>query len=630
MESELNSFLESELTVAKLEKLLNPAILNNPRMLELVRQKLRKRRYYRMCGVCRSAKVRVEDPEHEEDVMVECNLCRQTTLHIIVGISPFSSIAIRPYAREQIIHAPRAMPNFRDSALSNDADARFSIQSRSAQATNLAPVETTFDDNPLKVFTERFKTIPSTVFVGRPDAPDAVFRDDFRREKYGKPTYLVSSKFTFGKLICKMVPAHKEFEKGFKLEGGKPTFGSANGRVIQLADGFDIKIGTQLGNGTGGNVYEVIDQQNQKYALKMATAVASRKLRIIDSPDRSDVINFDLSNETMFASEYQVLRNVIRAYQKPIDGLVIPLTIFIIYHARTESEDPHVLLRQHPQLTFCIMMPLLGPSLYQHINKVSSRGLDMHTRYEIARRAVFCVAKALAPLAEGPALNFIHADLKPENLLLEQGFRHGIPNEIQIADFGLSSTGSGDYEAMTMIFRAPEVWACTGKHKPASNFGGVSVYEEPVKRIKWGTPVDVWALGLIVLDILNVLVGLLDYDTNWTPEQFMHKIFDIFGHPTGELADHPYGRSWTGRFRSQFVGQSPYPVPEFYQTHLNRRIRPGILNTEHEVEHFKWVMNTIRGEHNLYDLLKKMLCVNPNDRIKMSGVLAHPFLARSS
>uniref|UniRef100_A0A3Q1FRV4 Cyclin-dependent kinase-like 2 n=1 Tax=Acanthochromis polyacanthus TaxID=80966 RepID=A0A3Q1FRV4_9TELE len=103
-------------------------------------------------------------------------------------------------------------------------------------------------------------------------------------------------------------------------------------------------------------------------------------------------------------------------------------------------------------------------------------GLDLNTSrqylYQILRATAFCHQQ-----------NIIHRDIKPENILISQG---GV---VKLCDFGFARTMASpsegavytDYVA-TRWYRAPELL---------------------VGDIKYGKPVDVWALGCLLIEMLT-------------------------------------------------------------------------------------------------------------------------------
>uniref|UniRef100_A0A8C2Z3A0 Cyclin-dependent kinase-like 2 n=1 Tax=Cyclopterus lumpus TaxID=8103 RepID=A0A8C2Z3A0_CYCLU len=103
-------------------------------------------------------------------------------------------------------------------------------------------------------------------------------------------------------------------------------------------------------------------------------------------------------------------------------------------------------------------------------------GLDLNTSrqylYQILRAAAFCHQQ-----------NIIHRDIKPENILISQG---GV---VKMCDFGFARTMASpaeggvytDYVA-TRWYRAPELL---------------------VGDTKYGKPVDVWAVGCLLLEMLT-------------------------------------------------------------------------------------------------------------------------------
>uniref|UniRef100_A0A665TS56 Cyclin-dependent kinase-like 2 n=1 Tax=Echeneis naucrates TaxID=173247 RepID=A0A665TS56_ECHNA len=127
--------------------------------------------------------------------------------------------------------------------------------------------------------------------------------------------------------------------------------------------------------------------------------------------------------------------------------------------------------RRHWYLVFEFVERTLLEDLEQNPS-----GLDLNTSrqylYQILRAAAFCHQQ-----------NIIHRDIKPENILISQG---GV---VKLCDFGFARTVAlpaegivyTDYVA-TRWYRAPELL---------------------VGDIKYGKPVDVWAVGCLLLEMLT-------------------------------------------------------------------------------------------------------------------------------
>ncbi|XP_062240148.1 cyclin-dependent kinase-like 5 [Platichthys flesus] len=124
-------------------------------------------------------------------------------------------------------------------------------------------------------------------------------------------------------------------------------------------------------------------------------------------------------------------------------------------------------------------------------------GLDLDTSrqylYQVLRATAFCHQQ-----------NIIHRDIKPENVLISQG---GV---VKLCDFGFARTLVGDVftdYVSTRWYRAPELL---------------------VGDIRYGKPVDVWAVGCLLLEMFTgqpLFPGDSDLDQ-------IHHITRCFGHLT--------------------------------------------------------------------------------------------------
>ena len=107
-------------------------------------------------------------------------------------------------------------------------------------------------------------------------------------------------------------------------------------------------------------------------------------------------------------------------------------------------------------------------------------------------------------------LKILHRDLKPANILLQDQRGHG--HIVKIADFGCSRplAASMTKKVTTLWYRAPELLLATARY---------------------GTAVDMWSLGCIVVEILAGKVafpGTSEFD-------MLLRIFRVFGTPSNTL-----------------------------------------------------------------------------------------------
>ena len=178
--------------------------------------------------------------------------------------------------------------------------------------------------------------------------------------------------------------------------------------------------------------------------------------------------------------------------------------------------------------------------------------------------------QTLQGIAHMHKYGFFHRDLKPENLLVSG-------DKIKIADFGLareirSVPPYTDYVA-TRWYRAPE---CI------------------LKSTNYNSPVDIWALGTIMVELYNIkplFPGVTEKDQ-------MFKICSVLGTPTTTL--------WNEGF--QLAKKIDFKFPNLSQVNLEQII-PNACK-----EAIDFISETLRWD--------------PNKRPTAHNLLLHPFFTK--
>lgn len=200
---------------------------------------------------------------------------------------------------------------------------------------------------------------------------------------------------------------------------------------------------------------------------------------------------------------------------------------------------------------------------------------DIHKRY-----IIYQLLKALKYIHSAELL---HRDLKPSNLLLNAECL------MKVADFGLArsiaslnrpnASGSGqnpiltDYVA-TRWYRSPEILlGCT----------------------KYGFGVDMWAVGCILGEILG---GAPMFPGSSTMNQ-LDKIIELTGRPTAEDIE---------SVQSPFAAMMLESLPPSKGKSLSE-LYPN-------------------APADALDMLKKLLCFNPNKRLTAEECLNHPYVSK--
>ncbi|XP_066559082.1 uncharacterized protein LOC136749046 [Amia ocellicauda] len=281
----------------------------------------------------------------------------------------------------------------------------------------------------------------------------------------------------------------------------------------------------------------------------------------------------------------------------------VQIEIFILEILTRESTKNSSIVRaiewfQHKG-HMCIVFEMLDKSLYNILNRGP-------LPLEIIRPILQQLATALLKLK---SLGIIHADLKPDNIMLVDQERQ--PCRVKLIDFGLAThVSQTDFPAylQTRYYRAPEM----------------------ILGLRVSEAIDMWSLGCIIAELF---LGTPLFPGASTHDQIRY-IIQTLGFPADHLLS-------AGTETTKYFARDP-DLP-YHLWRLRTPLETGIewkeqrkyifnclddvaqINMRTELEGSDlWAKLADRRE--FVDLLKKMLTIDSEKRITPSEILNHPFI----
>ncbi|KAI8979123.1 kinase-like domain-containing protein [Mycotypha africana] len=272
---------------------------------------------------------------------------------------------------------------------------------------------------------------------------------------------------------------------------------------------------------------------------------------------------------------------------------------------KLKKSDPHnykgcIHLQNHFDFKnhICMVFDLLGDSLYDYMKGNNYRPFPMHHIQSFGKQLLTSVAH-LHDLA------LIHTDLKPENILLvdhtskdgryiygQDQYRSKVlcSTNICLIDFG-SAIFDNEHHASTVTtrhYRAPEI----------------------ILKHGWSFPCDIWSLGCIFFELMT---GEALFQTHDDLEHLA-----MMARAIGDIPKKFVQRTFDKQARDFFfLGKLNYPNHDTSQESIQNvqdvRYIEDIINPETD------------GDRLFVDLIFKMLCYEPYERISAKDALKHPF-----
>ncbi|KAI9542709.1 hypothetical protein NQZ68_017720 [Dissostichus eleginoides] len=286
------------------------------------------------------------------------------------------------------------------------------------------------------------------------------------------------------------------------------------------------------------------------------------------------------------------------------------IEVGILARLSGENADEHNLVRafecfQHRSHT-CLVFEMLEQNLYDFLKQNKFSPLPL----KVIRPVLQQVATALKKLK---SMGLIHADLKPENIMLVDPVRQ--PYRVKVIDFGSASHVSKavcSTYLQSRYYRAPEI----------------------ILGLPFSEAIDMWSLGCVIAELFlgwPLYPGALEYDQ-------IRYISQTQGLPGEHLLN-------VGTKTSRFFcreSDSTYAARRLKSTDehetetgmKSKEARKYIFSCLDDIAHVNLVMN-LEGSDLLVEkadrrefvgLLKKMLLIDAEERFSPAEALSHPFV----
>ncbi|KAM9409858.1 LOW QUALITY PROTEIN: homeodomain-interacting protein kinase 3 [Pholidichthys leucotaenia] len=282
------------------------------------------------------------------------------------------------------------------------------------------------------------------------------------------------------------------------------------------------------------------------------------------------------------------------------------IEVGILARLSGENADEHNLVRafecfQHCSHT-CLVFEMLEQNLYDFLKQNKFSPLPL----KVIRPVLQQVATALKKLK---SMGLIHADLKPENIMLVDPGRQ--PYRVKVIDFGSASHVSKavcSTYLQSRYYRAPEI----------------------ILGLPFCEAIDMWSLGCVIAELFlgwPLYPGALEYDQI----RYISQTQDCLEHLLNS------GRSSTFLCKES---DSPYATWRLKSTDehetetgmKSKEARKYIFSCLDDIAHVNLMMNLEGSDFSrkadrreFVSLLKKMLLIDAEER-SPAEVLSHPFV----
>eukprot|EP00455_Lapot_gusevi_P054331 TRINITY_DN868_c0_g3_i3.p1 TRINITY_DN868_c0_g3~~TRINITY_DN868_c0_g3_i3.p1 ORF type:complete len:661 (+),score=165.39 TRINITY_DN868_c0_g3_i3:806-2788(+) len=240
----------------------------------------------------------------------------------------------------------------------------------------------------------------------------------------------------------------------------------------------------------------------------------------------------------------------------------------------------------------CLVFELLSMNLYEIVRNTNFEGISLNLIRKFSKQLLL----TLDFLASVQPYGVIHCDLKPENILLCSNRRA----TIKIIDFGSSCFTNGKMYSyiQSRFYRAPEV----------------------ILGLPYSFPIDIWSLGCLLAELH---VGRPLFNGRTEAEQ-VAKHTAVLGCPPAHMIENSKrGNRYFIRTEQGYkLDEQACPKQDLPPLHVSLGVfsgGPGGRRTNEKSGHSR------EDYLAFYDLIRRMLDLNPSTRITAVEALRHPF-----
>lgn len=241
-------------------------------------------------------------------------------------------------------------------------------------------------------------------------------------------------------------------------------------------------------------------------------------------------------------------------------------------------------------LWHCLVMEYMLCSLDHHLKSLSQRFLSLEKIKEVGKQ-LFHALESFTCVSSShfskKSICLIHADIKPENVLIE-------PDSwsVKLGDFGLCSLGcSRSEQSGTLQYMAPE----------------------RLFQLNYDSSVDVWAAGCTLFEFFS---GRKLFNRCFLPD-IIDALVETCGMPPSEFI----ARTTVVEIRRCFVSSFGRWLP------VNKAVRASKFTLKVQLEACLGQHEDVENERfeSFVDLLRGILRWKPGERLNAKQALKHPF-----